>query len=218
MTFYHDFSFLGLNLPQKPGIYGPNQKAKEPVIARYLLSAVGELRAREVSPITVAELFCADAYYSFLARRFGADRCYAFDNNKDGHLPEAHNIQTLLKDHCVEIRETEVAKIPLEFSTSIVINAGGLYHLNDPLSCLEHSYATCAHYLIVQSVITTATEDENYFEAPAPGWDWGCRFTYKYLENEIRRRDYEIIDSDRNLLLGNDRLEDRGSAYFLIRK
>ena len=218
MEFYHNFSALGLELPQKGGIYAPNQSAKAPVITGYLLFALGKLRANGISPVTVAELFCADAYYSFLARRFGADRCYAFDNNRDGSLPEARYVQALLKDDRVEIHETEVATISSDFRASIVVNAGGLYHVPEPLSYLEQSYAMAEHYLVLQSVITMATEDENYFESPAPGWSWGCRFTYGYLEKEIRKRRYKVVDSDRNLLTGNDRPEDRGSAYFLIEK
>lgn len=218
MEFYHDFSALGLNLPQKKGIYAPNQTAKAPIITGYLLFALGKVRANDVEPITVAELFCADAYYSFLARRFSADRCYAFDSNRDGSLPEARHVRELLQDDGVEIIETNVADIPPDFRASIVINAGGLYHVEEPLRYLEQSYAMAEHYLIVQSVITIATEDENYFATPAPGWDWGCRFTYGYLEKEIRERGYKVVDSERNLLPGNDRPEDRGSAYFLIEK
>lgn len=218
MDFYHDFSALGLKVPQKAGIYGPNQRAKEPVIGGYLRRAIEELRAREVFPITVAELFCADAYYSFLARSFGADRCYAFDNNRDGHLPEARYVRRLLNDDCVEIHEADVANIPRDFCASIVINAGGLYHLQDPLACLEQSYAMAQHYLILQTVITTVHEADNYFETPAPGWSWGCRFTYEYLAKEISKRGYHVLETERNLLLGNERPEDRGSAYFLIGK
>lgn len=218
MEFYHDFSALGLTLPQKKGIYAPNQTAKAPVITGYLLFAIGKLRARGIRPITIAELFCADAYYSFLARRFGADRCYAFDSNRDGDLPQAHHIRTLLNDDCVEIHETVVENIASDFGASIVMNTGGLYHVEDPLRYLEQAYEMAEHYLIVQSVISIATEDENYFETPAPGWSWGCRFTFGYLEKEIKKRGYKVFDSDRNLLLGNVRPEDRGSAYFLIEK
>jgi hypothetical protein len=71
-------------------------------------------------------------------------------------------------------------------------------------------------FLIVQTVVTLATEDDNYFETPAPGWTWGSRFSYGFLRREITKRGYRIVDTDRNVLTGNDRPEDRGSAYFLI--
>lgn len=218
MEFYHNFSALGLNLPQRAGIYGPNQAAKAPVILGYLLFALGKLKAKGTQPITVAELFCADAYYSFVASRFGADRCHAFDSDRDGHLAEARYLRGVLNDDRVEIHESKVADIPTEFRASVVINAGGLYHVEEPLRYLEQSYAMANQYLIVQSVITTHTEEADYFQTPAPGWKWGCRFTYGYLQKEIIRRGYKVVDSERNLLLGNHRPEDRGSAYFLIEK
>jgi hypothetical protein len=67
--------------------------------------------------------------------------------------------------------------------------------------------------IALRSFIHNSTDNQ-----PAPGWEWGCRFSYKYLENEIMNRRYEVIARDRNILLGNDRPEDKGSAYFLFRK
>lgn len=216
MECYHDFRVLGLDVPQRPGIFAPNQAAKAPILIGYLLFALGKLKARGTTPVTVGELFCADAFYSFVARRFGADRCDAFDNDRDGHLEQARMLRGLLAETNVALHEVDVFEIPEAFRASIVLNAGGLYHVADPLRALERSYAMCEHFLIVQSVVTLATEDEDYFETPAPGWTWGCRFTYGFLRREIVRRGWTIVDTDRNVLTGNDRPEDRGSAYFLV--
>lgn len=41
---YHDFSWLGLPTRQIEGIYAPNQRAKAPVIAAYILLAFARLR------------------------------------------------------------------------------------------------------------------------------------------------------------------------------
>jgi hypothetical protein len=216
MQFFHDFSVLGLRLPQLPGMYALNQRAKEPLIVGYMLYAMGKLKARDVRPLTVGELFCADAYYSFVARRFGADRCDGFDNDRDGHLEQAHFAAALLNETNVGIHKTDVFDMPADYQASIVVNAGGLYHVADPLRVLEQSFAMARDYLIVQSVVSLANEDETYFETPAPGWTWGCRFSFAFLRREIEKRGYAIVDSDRNVLTGNDRPEDRGSAYFLI--
>jgi hypothetical protein len=216
MQFYHDFRVLGLDLPQLPGSYARNQATKAPIIIGYLLFAMGKLKARRVSPLTVGELFCADAFYSFIARRFGADRCDAFDNDRDGYLEQARVVRGLLNETNVAIHKTDVFDMPSNYRASIILNAGGLYHVTDPLRALERSYAMCQHYLIVQTVVTLATEDDNYFETPAPGWTWGSRFSYGFLRREITKRGYRIVDTDRNVLTGNDRPEDRGSAYFLI--
>jgi hypothetical protein len=216
MQFYHDFRVLGLDLPQLPGSYARNQARKAPLITGHLLFAMGKLKARGVSPLSVGELFCADAYYSFVASRFGADRCDAFDNDRDGYLEQARVVRGLLKDTKVNIHKTDIFDMPNSYRASIVINAGGLYHVTEPLRVLERSYSMCQHYLLVQTVVSLAREDEDYFETPAPGWTWGSRFSYAFLRREIVKRGYRIVDTDRNILDGNERPEDRGSAYFLI--
>src|SRR5947208_2775030 len=151
MEFYHDYRVLGLNLPQLPGIFAPNQAAKAPIIIGYVLFALGKLRGRGLNPVTVAELFCADAFYSFVARRFGVDRCDAFDNDRDGYLAQAGLLRDILKEEAVHLHQADVFDIPADFRASIVINTGGLYHVTDPVLALERSFAMCQHYLIVQS-------------------------------------------------------------------
>jgi hypothetical protein len=206
MDFYHDFSALGLSLPQKGGIYPPNQRAKTPIIMGYLLYSLGKALQHDATT-TVAELFCADAYYY---------RCDAFDNNRDNHLQEAYAIKSMLADDVVHIHQQDIFEIADAFRASIVLNTGGLYHVENPLQALERSHAMASRYLIIQTVTSLASENINYFETPAPGWQHGCRFSHAWIENEIRKRRYFVIDSERNVLIGNNRLEDRGSSYFLI--
>jgi hypothetical protein len=98
MGFYHDFSVLGLNLPPAEDFYRQNQLMKEPLIVGYMLYAMGKLKAKGVKPVSVCELFCADAFYSFVARRFGADRCDAFDSDRDGFLAQARIVAKLLNE------------------------------------------------------------------------------------------------------------------------
>jgi len=63
-----------------------------------------------------------------------------------------------------------------------------------------------------------SNSDENYFETPAPGWTWGCRYNKYSFDNMIRSFDWKILDSYFNELEGNGRLDDRGSVYYLIEK
>lgn len=63
-----------------------------------------------------------------------------------------------------------------------------------------------------------ANDDPAYFETPAPGWDWGSRFNRRSFQRMVEREGYNVIDSAFNELTGNERLEDRGSVYYLIRK
>jgi hypothetical protein len=48
MEFYHDWTNLGLDLPQRPGIYAPNQRAKEPVVTSYISLVIDELQKQQV--------------------------------------------------------------------------------------------------------------------------------------------------------------------------
>lgn len=216
LQFYHDFTALGLSLPQRGGIYPANQAAKAPVITRYLTKAIDILKAEGPALITVAELFCADAYYSFLAARMGADRCDAFDNDRDGHMAEARHAKDLLEAEMVTLHQIDVFDIPRAFSASIVLNTGGLYHVTDPLRVLDLSCAIAQRFLIIQTVVSLARTGDIYFETPAPGWRHGCRFSAAYLERAIHERGLRVIEKDQNILTGNDRPEDRGSVYFLI--
>lgn len=217
MQFYHDLSSLGLNVTQRPSSHAINQAAKEPILTEYMRRAFSDIIASD-RPVTFAELFCADAYYSFLARRMGAERCDAFDDDSQGHFSGAEAINTMLGETGVTLHRTTVIDIPTDFRASVVLNAGGLYHVADPLAHLDHSYRMANDYLIVQTVITLATEDPDYIEVPAPGWTWGSRASYGFFQRAIEQRNWNLIDTTRNILTGNDRPEDRGSAYFLIAK
>jgi hypothetical protein len=66
-------------------------------------------------------------------------------------------------------------------------------------------------------VVTLATDEERYFESPAPGWTWGCRFTSAGLKRMLRDSGFEILHAYENELFGNERREDRGSVYALCR-
>jgi hypothetical protein len=55
----------------------------------------------------------------------------------------------------------------------------------------------------------------DYFETPAPGWTWGSRFSYGCLQGFLTRAGWEIIEATQSDLAGNERPDDRGSAYLL---
>lgn len=217
IEYYHDFSRLGLQVTQRAGIFAPNQRAKEPIISAYILWSIAKLRNRGISPVSFAELFCADAYYAMFARKFWADYACGFDNDKDGFLHQANAAREMLNLSEVELFRLSIDEIPDDRRYSIVANIGGLYHVADPVKVLKKSAQMAQHYLIVQSVVSLADESPGYFEAPAPGWTWGCRFSRAYLEKNILDCGLRIIDSDFNILTGNDRPEDRGSCYFLLK-
>lgn len=72
--------------------------------------------------------------------------------------------------------------------------------------------------MILQTVTTLETESEDYFVSPAPGWKHGCRFTDAWLFRKLTNMGWSILEHDRDILSGNERLCDKGSSYFLCEK
>jgi hypothetical protein len=98
----------------------------------------------------------------------------------------------------------------------ILMNCGGLYHITDPKKLINECRPRFSpRFMIVQSVVTTEETSPRYFVTPAPGWNWGCRFTMGYLRKTLEKAKWKILDSHFNILEGNDRKCDQGSAYFL---
>lgn len=214
---YHDFSLLGLATRQLPGIFAPNQRVKAPVIQAYILLALAKL-ACEKTPATFAELFCADGYYTMFARRFGATRAVGIDSDRDGYLASAEAVRAALALDGVEFRRCDVHQMDRDERFTIVANVGGLYHVADPEAVLDASYAACERFLIVQTVVSLATDDPEYFEVPAPGLPWGSRHSRQSFDRMVRARNWRIVDSCFAVLEANERPEDRGSLFYLIEK
>lgn len=215
---YHDFSWLGLPTTQIEGIYAPNQRAKAPVIAAYILLAFARLRCRGIDAISFAELFCADGFYAMLAGRFGAQSSVGFDDDRDGHLSAGERIREALGLHNVSFEKADVTALDPARRFSVVANIGGLYHVDDPVAVLENSYAMAEHFLIVQTVVSMARTEPDYFERPAPGWSWGNRFSRAAFDRLVDARGWTVVERCFNVLEGNERPEDRGSVYYLIEK
>ena len=214
---YHSYALFGVKNRQEP-IHESNQKAKAPILQAYIQYAIAKSRSRIADPVTFAELFCADGYYAMVARLFGADRSYGIDNNRDGYFSCAADIALKLGLDGVQFMCMDVSTIDRLAPVSVVANVGGLYHVSNPKEILAKSYRLATTFLIVQSVVSLANDDEEYFETPCPGWPTGCRFNRHSFLKMVRSLGYNIIDEHFNELEGNPRLEDRGSQYLLIRK
>ncbi|KPK25500.1 MAG: hypothetical protein AMK69_14150 [Nitrospira bacterium SG8_3] len=215
---YHNYSFFGVNNDQLPGIYELNQQAKAPIIIAYIAYAIAKSKKNAEDRVSLTELFCADGFYAMVASRLGCNRSIGIDNDKDKHFENANLIADRLNLPGLEFKKEEITPHSKFFSTDIVVNVGGLYHVDAPEKILELSCGMANNYLIVQSVVSLATEREDYFEAPAPGWTWGNRYSRKSFDKMIRKICPKIIDQHFNELEGNNRLEDRGSVYYLIEK
>ena len=215
---YHNYRLFGVSSRQLPGMFEPNQRCKEPIISGYIQLAIDQCRQSQRDAVTFTELFCADGYYAMLARHMGADESYGIDNDRDGYFANAADIAARLGLSNVHFIREDVNHIDRLTPTDIVANVGGLYHVPNPLEILTKSHAMAQRFLIVQTVYSLATESPEYFEAPAPGLKHGCRFSIEWLERAIAGLGYDVVDRHRNELEGNARLDDRGSAYYLIRK
>ena len=214
---YHDFSLFGIKNKQVPGIYYPNQYCKCFILRAYIQLAIAKCKVTLDTPVSFAELFCADDYYTMVARHFGATTSYGIDSDKDGFFSQAKLIAERLELTNVHFIQKDVNEIDTLERVDIVANLGGLYHVPNPREILQKSYKMAKKYLIIQSVVSMANNEPDYFECPAPGWTWGCRFNRRSFDAMIKDLGFTVVDQHFNELEGNERLEDRGSVYYLIK-
>lgn len=213
---YHDFSLLGLETGHKSAKKKLNQIVKQQVLFAYILKAINECRRRGTVSLSVAELFCADAFYAMFAAKFGADEVFGFDLKADD-LDCGREIAARLGLKNVVLEQCDVKNLGSR-QFSIVLNLGGLYHLNDPEQVLKKSYEMSKDFLIVQTIVSLETDDPNYFIAPAPGWTWGHRSSKQWFENLVAKLKYKVVESCFVEMPGNQGLESRGGLFYLIAK
>jgi len=213
---YHSYHLFGVRNRQLPQFI-VNQRVKEPILLGYIALAFGKSRTSASENVSFAELFCADAYYTMLAASIGASPAVGIDNNRDGWSKRTPEIARRLGLR-VEFQQRDVNDLSERDGYDIVANIGGLYHVPNPLEILRKSWAMARRYLIVQSVVSMAHENADYFESPAPGWSHGSRFSAGFLLEAVRAEGYRVVDQHFNILEGNSRIEDRGSVYVLIEK
>jgi hypothetical protein len=215
---YHKYLFFGVDNAQPHPTYPLNQGAKAPIITAYIAYAMAKSKAKVSDTVSFTELFCADGYYAMVAARLGCSYSVGIDNNRDGFFLTAPLIASRLGLNDVVFKDHTITPTSVLDSTDIVANVGGLYHTSEPEKILELSYRIAKKYLIVQNVVSLATNNEDYYESPAPGWSWGNRFSRESFDKMLRGKNYQIIDQHFNVLEGNGHPKDRGSVYYLIKK
>lgn len=214
---YHNYSFFGFESTPLHN-HAINQKSKQPIILAYIAYAIAKSKKTPTDSVSFTELFCADGFYAMVASRLGCDFSIGIDSNQDESLKNSKEITKRLGIHNIKFIESEITPHSKFTQTNIVANIGGLYHVSQPAGVLKMSYEMAKKYLIVQSVVSLATNEDDYFESPAPGWAWGNRFSKQSFDRMIRKNFTKIIDCHFNELEGNKRLEDKGSIYYLIEK
>lgn len=214
---YHSYKLFGIQNEQLGKHYPANQQSKQPIIISYIQYAIAKCRNQIADKVSFAELFCADGFYTMAALHLGATRSIGIDNDRDGHSRRMMEIASRL-GLAVEFLKMDVHDIAALPPVDIVGNLGGLYHVPDPEVVLDASYAFARRFLIVQTVVSLANQSPDYFEAPAPGWTWGSRYSRQSFERMLAGKGWRIVDQHFNRLEGNGRREDAGSCYALIEK
>jgi hypothetical protein len=153
-----------------------------------------------------------------LAGFLGASPAVAVDNNRDGWSNDVPEIARRLGLPAVRFEQRDVQAIVEHNAYDIVANLGGLYHVENPVEVLRKSYNLARRYLIVQTVVTGANNDPDYYECPAPAQTFGNRYSPQSFVNMVQAEGYRILDAEFNHLAGNPRVQDQGSVYMLIQK
>jgi 2-polyprenyl-3-methyl-5-hydroxy-6-metoxy-1,4-benzoquinol methylase len=210
--WYHDFKALGIQTNFSPekmdGIPDAQvrqtrknmdqQARKESIIAPYIQMALD--RIGDTSNISILDLFCADGYYGFLTQKLapGSTLTGVDINGKDiklckimaSHLDLGPS--TFVEDDVYHYVENS-GEVDLALCT------GGLYHIPDPRRLLDGLRKITEQYLIIQSAITVAHDDPDYYETPNPWFNgWGSLFTNARLLRWIDETGFNIIDSATN--------------------
>ena len=214
---YHSYRLFGVE-NQQLETFRINQIVKEPILLGYISLAIGKTRERYSDAPSFVELFCGDGYFTMLAAYLGANPAVAIDNNRDGWSDHVSEVARRLNLPAVRFDQRDVRTMTETNAYDIVANIGGLYHVENPVEVLRMSYELARRYLIVQSVVSMANNDPDYYECPAPGQKHGNRYSTQSFINMVQREGYHILDAELNHLAGNGRVEDQGSVYMLIQK
>ena len=219
-NWYHDFTSLGIRTKQfDDPSYQLSQIQKDGIILNWINKYI---RTSESTPFKKGvELFCADAYYSFHAINAGVDKMLALDLAEDsgeqriGILEQAEIIRKVLaisKDK-VDIRQHDAMRFNEKCDFAFVF--GGLYHVEDPLKLLTNLRTNIGQLIFIQTIVSLENESVNYFESPAPGWNWGSRFSASWPIRNLELLGYRIVESKLEIADYNFALRDRGSLFLV---
>ncbi|RMF02565.1 MAG: class I SAM-dependent methyltransferase [Chloroflexi bacterium] len=200
---------------KNPDSHWVNQRHKEAILVPMLTNTLSKIGSEP----RCLDLFCADGYYTCWMKKRSPDAHVTSIDLDARHLERAQfAVDALGLNHGVEFKREDVLNFVQQAPAfDLIFCTGGLYHLENPQQFLRNLGRTNSKFLIVQSVVTLTTEDENFFVTPAPGWKHGSRFTHAALRKWLIESGWHIEQEARNTLTGNPRLLDRGSSYFLCR-
>ncbi|MDO8490179.1 MAG: methyltransferase domain-containing protein [bacterium] len=198
---------------ERGSYYKANQKNKEPIIRSYIQYALRNAATDHRS--SFLELFCADGYYSFLAKKeFNKISAVGIDINAED-IRRCEIMRDLLGYRDMQFLRRDVYDFEEKFDA--ILCCGGLYHISNPEKLIEKCAVLAKQFLIIQTVVLNDSLIDFKFISPAPGWQHGCRFTVPWLESVLQKNGCEIVLKHMNELEGNTRPVDRYSVYYLCR-
>lgn len=229
--WYHDFSIVGVKTRRfRDGGYDLSQEDKAPILFDYIDRAgkiVRGINTEKDAPISLVDLFCADAYYSLYALHHGLiDSAVGVDSEegsgegfiRGGVLDQAATIAKICAtDEKLVLNKSDVMTYEGVFDICLCI--GGLYHIADPTGLLRRVTAQTRHVLVIQTVIPSIVgEGVPFFVTPAPHWTWGSRFNRKYLTEALEGMGWTISAVDVSPLRANIHAWDNLSLSLLCVK
>ncbi len=197
-------------LRRLPSSHVVNQSVKDPLLMGLVARALSELGERP----ECLDLFSADGYYTCRLKALAPGAAVTGVELDAEQIRRAELVARRLGFDDVRFSRSDVLTY-LEQSretSDLVLCAGGLYHMSDPVQVLQ---AIRGSYLVVQSVVTLESEDADYFVQPPRGWQHGCRFTHAWLRFRLVELGWRVVDEARAELPGNRDPQDRGSSFFL---
>lgn len=193
-----------------------NQRVKEAVLIPFLRRCLEELGERP----SCLDLFCADGYYSCTIASLAPSARVTGIDLDEREIERARTAARVLELPGAEFvcadadRWIEASRERFD----LIFCAGGLYHLSRPELLLARLSKISVRYLVLQSVVSLENQELEYFEAPAPGWRHGSRFSHDRLVAWLGEYGWEIVDQLLHELPGNRHLRDRGSSCFICRR
>lgn len=228
--WYHNFIAMGIKTKTYRDISCEiSQQDKEPILFKMIEkgSEIARTRKLKNSPLTLVDLFCADAYFSIYAlHRALVDFAVGIDIEegsgegfiRGGVLDHADTIRKICKlEKQLELRKCDVNVY--EGIYDICLCIGGLYHIEDPLGLLKRITDQTSHVLVIQTVIPANISENNpFFVSPAPHWTWGSRFNKKYLIDSLTTMGWTVNEEDVRPLRANIHEWDKLSLSLLCTK
>ena len=223
--WYHSFSKIGFRTPQNVmDNYKRTQRTKSSNIFPLINDALTELARSKTGDIKAVDLFASDSYFGIatlqMNNRVSMIAIDLLEGSGEGEKRINHGDQAILAakilglDNRFEYRKMSV----LEFNQSVdlIINTGGLYHIENPKKLLENLRRCCSSFMVLQTIVHEEFDFESFFETPAPNWTWGSRFSMNYLRQIVAETNWKIRYEAFHIVDSNLHQKDRGSAYMLL--